>query len=180
MPIYTKKGDSGTSSLIDGTIKSKDHLIFACIGSIDELNSHIGITRTTIKEQNNPQLNVVNEILASIQQNLFEIGSGLAGKPHQLTETTIENMEKIIDHFQGELPPLKNFILPGGSRAGAECHIARTVCRRLERLLVSLHLSSSIDPMLLKYFNRLSDLLFVLARKINSESNQTEDIWSND
>ncbi len=178
MKIYTKRGDAGQTSLVGGGDFSKDHLRVHAYGTVDELNSLLGLAlsyEATSAEQ---------EALSTIQQDLFVLGAELATvKPSAEVQKTylqdqqIRGLEKQIDQWESELPPLKNFILPGGGLAGATLHLARTVCRRAERLLVALHHQEAQRPVVLQYLNRLSDWLFVLARKVNLDSDQVETPW---
>ncbi|MBS1620786.1 MAG: cob(I)yrinic acid a,c-diamide adenosyltransferase [Bacteroidetes bacterium] len=165
--IYTKTGDKGTTSLIGGTKVSKAHIRIEAYGTIDELNSWIGFVndQLTAKES--------KETLKEIQDRLLTIGSALACDPDKetklkipdLNEPDITLLEKEIDKMNEKLPPLKSFILPGGHMAVSSTHIARCVCRRAERLCVSLQQNNLfIDPLVIKYLNRLSDYLFELAR----------------
>jgi cob(I)alamin adenosyltransferase len=167
MKIYTKTGDKGTTSLIGGTKVPKSHLRIESYGSIDELNSHLGLCRDMIKDDH------VRDVILEIQDRLFTIGSSLACDPIKepkmripdLKETDINVLEKEIDRIDGILPPMKSFILPGGHPNVSQLHIARCVCRRAERACVRLELESlEVEPLILQYLNRLSDYLFMLAR----------------
>lgn len=181
MKIYTKVGDGGETSLFGGKIVSKDILRVECYGTIDELNSFLGLAITEIK---NVQ---VNELIQVIQNNLFVLGGELATPSEAVAEhknfTQINNndilfLESKIDYFENKLPPLKQFILPGGSKSASLLHVARSVCRRSERLVVSLTKNGEINKFIVIYLNRLSDLLFVLARFENNV-NQIADIpWN--
>ncbi len=177
--IYTKTGDGGETSLFNGTRLPKDALRIEAYGTIDELNSIIGLCRS---------LNTVREVdacLAEIQNDLFVCGADLATpqgpkdkKIDRLPASAIHRLEKEIDKIDPKLEPLKHFILPGGTRTAALLHVARTICRRAERLVMRLSRSESINTDILVYLNRLSDFLFVLARQVNSLSNTPEVIWS--
>lgn len=174
--IYTKTGDKGKTSLFNGqrVLKSNDRV--DAYGTVDELNSEIGLARSLI---NGKQLKALN-LLLSIQQDLFEIGSALANpqnSPLLFLKKQIAYYEKAIDEMTEELPPLRNFILPGGARAGAQLHLARTVARRAERRIVTLAQKESIDVNIICYLNRLSDFLFTMARYINFKEKQKEIIW---
>jgi len=179
MKIYTKTGDKGLTSLIGGTRVHKYHLRIECYGTIDELNSYIGL----IRDQQNvaPAEQIV---LKEIQDRLFTIGSSLASDPEKskmkipdLHLHDIELLEKEMDSMNEKLPELKHFILPGGNMGASFCHIARCVCRRAERLCISLAQESFVDEKLLIYLNRLSDYLFVLSRKVCFDSGAAENQW---
>lgn len=174
--IYTRTGDNGTTSLADGSRVAKDDLHVETFGTLDELNSTLGqvLAETTLPEN-------VREILITIQNQLFDLGSEycLPGYKAITVEHCLE-LERKIDQFNADLPPLKEFILPGGIRAAAVCHIARTVCRRAERHAVSLSKIDKLNLQGLIYLNRLSDLLFVLARVINRFNHQPEPLWQHE
>lgn len=178
MKIYTKKGDKGTTGLIGGTRISKSSLRIEAYGTIDELNSFIGLVRDQkINEK------YVNQLL-EIQDRLFTIGSSLASDPEKskmkipdLHLTDVELLEKWMDEMDQDLPEMKNFILPGGHTAVSFCHIARCVCRRAERVIVDLHQHEFVDDLVISYTNRLSDYLFVLCRKITQDLAVTEYPW---
>lgn len=185
MKIYTKTGDKGTTSLIGGTRVPKYHPRTNAYGTVDELNANIGMVRSHGIEEKH--INTLKEI----QTNLFTIGSELATDPKKakmrdgrdrlqiskINHSHVEELEKAIDQMNESLPPLKNFILPGGHQAVAACHIARTICRRAERAATALYDQEEFDENLLKYLNRLSDFLFVLARKISHELGVEETPW---
>ena len=181
MKVYTKKGDKGNTQLLGGSMVKKNHIKLECYGTIDELNAFIG----NICDQ---EINTSSkENLLKIQNQLFNLGSCIAfdGKKEKIklpnvTEENIEMMEKEIDKMDVSLPPLKNFILPSGIPTVSKCHIARTVCRRAERNLVALGQEEKIDPLHLKYLNRLSDYLFVLARVILMENDTPAIEWQKD
>ncbi len=185
MKIYTKTGDTGTTSLFGGTRVAKHHIRIESYGTVDELNSHIGL----IRDQN---INVLYEnILIEIQDRLFTVGAILATPPEKeklkngqprlqklgIIESDIELLEKEIDTMEGSLPQMTHFVLPGGHTTVSYCHIARCVCRRAERLAVHLHEIDPTDEMVIKYLNRLSDYLFVLARKLSFDLNADEVKW---
>jgi cob(I)alamin adenosyltransferase len=180
MKIYTKKGDDGTSMLIGGTRVFKDDIRMEAYGTIDELNAYMGLL---ISEWNDSQ---DVEFLTELQHHLFKAGSLLAqlregnsltdSAPHSFGEKIIPAIETEIDLIQQQLPELKLFILPGGNRTASICHITRTVCRRAERLAVSVSHKYPVDQSVLAFLNRLSDYLFVLARKI-CLSNGQEIFW---
>jgi cob(I)alamin adenosyltransferase len=167
MKIYTKTGDKGTTSLIGGTRVSKAHLRIEAYGTVDELNSFIGLCKDVLTD------NGQKEIVQEVQDRLFTIGSALACDPDKetkmkipdLKEEDISLLEKEIDKMNGILPPMKSFILPGGHTTVSHIHITRCVCRRAERACIRLQEENSeVDPIIPKYLNRLSDYLFILAR----------------
>ena len=174
MAIYTRKGDKGKTSLFDGTKVSKNDPRINAVGTIDELNSVIGIAIAQIP---NPKSQIRKE-LEEIQNDLFEIGGALAFPykvPIDELSSRPEQFEKLIDNLTKKLPELSSFILPGGGRGGANLHLARTVARRAERAIVQL--SNKIDGAILIYLNRLSDLLFIFARFENFKEKKKEKIW---
>lgn len=178
MKVYTKKGDTGTTVLIGGKRVSKDHLKIESYGTVDELNSYIGL----IRDHDIQPLHV--EELLVIQDRLFTIGSLLAVdedgtkmKLPQISEDDIIYLEKAIDAMDEKLEPMKNFVLPGGHKAVSFTHIARCVCRRGERSVVTLSQHYNIDPLIITYLNRLSDYLFTLSRKLSVDLNATETPW---
>jgi len=178
MKIYTKTGDKGYTSLIGGTRVPKHHLRIESYGTVDELNSYIGLIRDQDIDAHDKQ------ILKEIQDRLFTIGSSLASDPERskmvipdLHDADIELLEKEMDAMNEKLPELRHFILPGGNNAISFCHIARCVCRRAERLVVNLSADSTVEEKVNIYLNRLSDYLFVLARKIGNEQNVPENQW---
>ena len=175
LKIYTKTGDLGTTSLYGGKRVLKSDPQVNSYGNIDELNSVIGVLQSILPK--NSEIRIFTEY---IQKDLFAIGAHLAGDKISLSfiDTRVEDMEKLIDKLDDCLPTLKNFILPGGSVEGALTHFARTVARRAERELVGLNNTSSFpDPKTIIYLNRLSDLLFVISRFLNSEKDIIETIW---
>lgn len=178
MKIYTKKGDQGQTSLIGGTRVSKHHLRIESYGTIDELNSYIGLIRSQKIDE------LQQQVLKEIQDRLFTIGSSLAADPERskmkipdLHDSDITLLEEEIDRMNDALPPLTHFILPGGELPVASCHLARCVCRRAERITVNLSEESVVDDKILAYLNRLSDYLFVLGRKISNDNGNEENIW---
>ncbi|WP_426668160.1 cob(I)yrinic acid a,c-diamide adenosyltransferase [Mucilaginibacter sp. McL0603] len=178
MKIYTKTGDKGYTSLIGGTRVPKHHLRIESYGTVDELNSYIGLIRDQDITTHDKQL------LKEIQDRLFTIGSSLASDPEKskmiipdLHDADIELLEKEMDAMNHNLPELRHFILPGGNNAISFCHIARCVCRRAERLSVHLSEESQVDNKVNIYLNRLSDYLFVLARKIGNDQKVPENQW---
>lgn len=174
MSIYTRTGDTGTTSLFGGKRVLKCEELVDVYGSIDELNGWVGLISTKSKVQS------TKIFLNTIQSNLFTIGSSLAGRKKHLTflESRIKEMEKQIDVMDKQLPKLTNFILPGGTELASQIHITRSICRRVERQTVSLSKKQHVDPFIIKYLNRLSDLLFMLARFINKNANIRETVWS--
>ncbi|MFK7970217.1 MAG: cob(I)yrinic acid a,c-diamide adenosyltransferase [Bacteroidia bacterium] len=178
MKIYTKKGDSGETGLLGGTRVPKYDLRIEAYGTVDELNSHIGYMSTF------PSLNKHIPLLRGIQDRLFTLGSHLANDPSKsafklpdFSPEGIEVLETSIDEMEEHLPPLTNFVLPGGHPANAQAHIARCVCRRAERRVVELASNVDVDANIVRYLNRLSDWLFVLARKASSETGSEEIVW---
>ena len=177
MKIYTKKGDSGKTQLFGGKKLYKDNIRVEAYGNIDELNAWFGLLI------NYQAGNVTNEFLIRIQHHLFAIGSVLASIPGKSDpdlktgEEAIQRIEREIDHLQATLPELRQFVLPGGHVSVAVCHLTRTVCRRAERKVVALSKKESVDPLILIFLNRLSDYLFVLARKMGYELGITELKW---
>lgn len=178
MKIYTKTGDNGTTALYGGKRLSKGDLKIEAYGTVDELNSFLGLTASYIKEVEYQQL------FQDIQSRLFDIGTHLAaetGKNNlilpEISVAKITLLEQYIDKMNESLPELKFFILPGGNQTAATAHIARTVCRRAERCVVRLAEQDTIQPILIQYLNRLSDFLFVFARKLAHDAKEPEIIW---
>lgn len=179
MKIYTKTGDTGETALFGGERVPKDALRIDAYGSVDELNSVLGVI---IALKPHP---AIAEALESIQNQLFEVGADLAtpvghksSAIPRIAPTHAEGLEALIDRFESELPPLKSFILPGGSVIAAELHCARTVCRRAERSVVRLGRNEEIGTPVIVYLNRLSDLLFVMARYANRNDGHAETEWA--
>ena len=179
MKIYTKTGDRGDTRLFDGTQVRKHDTRVDAYGDVDELNAFIGAAAAGLEDA------ALLALLADIQKDLFTVGAQLADpRAQQPTKTKsqldpgrISVLEQAIDSFETELPPLRQFILPGGGPSGALFHVARTVCRRAERKVVGLAEHVSINPIVIEYLNRLSDFLFVLARVVNHRQNQQEIPW---
>lgn len=176
--IYTKTGDKGQTSLIGGTRIPKFDDRIEAYGTVDELNSHIGLIRDQQIEDNS------RAILIEVQDRLFTIGSLLAADPEknkmvlpQISESDIELLEKEIDKMNEVLPEMKHFVLPGGHTTISYCHIARCVCRRAERCVLRLNEQHPVDELIYKYLNRLSDYLFVLSRKITFDLQADETPW---
>ncbi len=173
--IYTRTGDQGNPGLADGSRVDKFNSRIESLGNIDELNSIIGILLTE-KLPNDKK-----EILNKIQHDLFDIGGELSIPNHmKINDKKISFLENTLDSMNKELPPLKEFILPGGSKASSYCHLARTVCRRVERNLFKLAQTDKVNEASLKYINRLSDMLFVLARFLNKINKFNDVLWKKD
>ena len=178
MKIYTKKGDKGKTGLIGGTRVPKHSIRIEAYGTVDELNSHLGILRDRAVSEK------FKEELIFVQDRLFTLGSLLAVDPEkskmelpQVHEADITVLEKSIDAMESELEPMKFFVLPGGHETVSFCHIARCVCRRAERRVCELDEQVSQDPIILAFLNRLSDYLFVLSRKLTQDLNANEIPW---
>jgi cob(I)alamin adenosyltransferase len=178
MKIYTKTGDSGETSLLGGTRVSKAELQIEAYGTVDELNSYIGLIRDEISNET-----ILIELI-EIQDRLFTIGSHLANdqkknniKLPDILESDVERLEKKIDEMNEDLPKMVAFILPGGHTTVSYTHITRCVCRRSERQVVRLSNNWNIDPLIVKYLNRLSDYLFVLGRKLSKDLSAMEVEW---
>lgn len=170
--IYTRTGDQGSTGLGDGSRVDKDDPRVEAYGEVDELNSVIGLL--LVQTLTAP----VRELLTGIQHELFDLGGELSIPGHQvITADAVARLEGRLDALNADLDPLKEFILPGGCAAAAYCHLARTVCRRAERRLVALKHQSYVNPQALQYLNRLSDLLFVLARHINKQGGNGDILW---
>jgi cob(I)alamin adenosyltransferase len=179
MKIYTKTGDKGETGLIGGNRVSKAHLRINAYGSVDELNAHLGLVRDHLPER--------KVLLASIQERLFEIGSQLANDPAkpspyplpEITQKDIDVLEVEMDKMDAILPPLKNFVLPGGHPTVSHIHITRTVCRRAERYCVELKDAEGQAPhLVVEYLNRLSDFFFVLSRAVSQKLGAEETPWT--
>ena len=170
--IYTRTGDDGTTELSNHERIDKSNIRIEAMGDIDELNSIIGFLRT------NDIPDDLSEHLLNIQHRLFDIGGELAIPDNRvISSQSVKRLEQLIDDFNSDLPALKEFVLPGGSISASICHIARTVCRRSERTLVALARRESFNAETLCYINRLSDLLFVLARSVNQRKNVSDIVW---
>jgi len=170
--IYTRTGDSGETGLGDGSRVSKDNPRVEAIGAVDELNSCVGLLLAEQLAQD------LRELLTEAQHDLFELGGELSIPGHsRIRAQDVERLERALDRYNQELAPLKEFILPGGSRAGALCHLARTVCRRAERRVVTLASQQTLSEHCVRYLNRLSDLLFVLSRVINRRDGRDDVLW---
>lgn len=178
MKIYTKTGDKGYTSLIGGTRVTKDHLRIEAYGTVDELNSYLGLVESFAGDA------LIADIIHKLQNELFTAGALLAADPErnkmplpELTASDIQFLEDKIDEFNACLPELRHFILPGGSQASSFCQVARCVCRRAERLVVKLSEISAVDERIVIYLNRLSDFLFILARKLCIDAGNSEIKW---
>jgi cob(I)alamin adenosyltransferase len=176
--LYTRTGDSGETSLFDNTRISKADPRIDAYGEVDELGAWIGLVRASLGDSS-----IVGP-LVQIQRDLFALGAQLADPSHKiagrvvkafLSDEDVNRLERLIDEHESNLPPLTKFLLPGGSPAGAALHVARTICRRAERRIVAL--APPVEPVLIRYINRLSDLLFVLARSVNSGAGVRETEW---
>jgi cob(I)alamin adenosyltransferase len=179
--IYTKRGDRGETDLLGGARVPKDHARVAAYGAVDELNAQLGVAAATTRHAD------LRRLAEGIQERLFSIGAYLASPDAQLraksgiaepTDADVGDLERHIDALEGELEPLRRFVLPGGQAAAALFHVARTVCRRAEREAVALHRADPLDAAVLTYLNRLSDLLFVLARVENRRAGVADVEWS--
>lgn len=180
--IYTKRGDGGETSLVGGQRVPKDSLRIDVYGTVDELNACVGIATVSCSEE--PRLNELGAILRRVQHELFNLGSVLATPPGdvqpqqpRVTASEVTQLEREIDSMNAELKELRSFVLPGATRIDAELHLARTVCRRAERLLVTLSHSESVPPEAIHYLNRLSDALFVYSRWANHRLGASEVLW---
>lgn len=175
--IYTKTGDKGQTSLFGGRRLPKDHLRIDAYGTIDELNAHLGLVADTA---DNPQIRTQ---IQEIQNRLFVVGASLASDPDKappipdILHADVVLLESWIDTMEASLEPLKNFILPGGHPTVSNCHVARCVCRRAERLVVALHHDEHVEPLIMEYLNRLSDYLFVLCRYLAKQLGVVEICW---
>lgn len=185
MKIYTKTGDSGTTSLFGGSRVPKYHLRIESYGTVDELNSMVGLIRSQEIDSKS-----ISDLI-QIQNHLFTMGSTLATDPkkavlksgkerlkiEKINENKIQFLEESIDHMNEELPPITSFVLPGGNSVVSYCHLARTICRRAERRVTELNFHEEVDLLVLKYLNRLSDYFFVLARKLTKDMGIDEISW---
>lgn len=170
--IYTRTGDAGTTGLGDGSRVAKDSLRIQAIGAVDELNSVIGVLLAE------PISESASHCLHDVQHDLFDLGGELSIPGYtSIGEEHVARLEKVLDQYNAALPALKEFILPGGSRPAALCHVARTVCRRAERCVVSLVGAEQLSASLQRYLNRLSDLLFVLCRVLNRDAGVNDVYW---
>ena len=172
--IYTRTGDAGTTGLGDGTRVAKDSMRIVAMGDVDELNSILGILQTMPLGAN------IHEVLQAVQHDLFDMGGEICMPGYAMIKTErVTALETQLDAWNDTLPPLKEFILPGGDLASAYCHLARTVCRRAERSMTTLNSHEKLTEISLQYINRLSDLLFVLCRILNKEAGVPDVLWQN-
>ncbi|CAN5644182.1 cob(I)yrinic acid a,c-diamide adenosyltransferase [soil metagenome] len=173
--IYTRTGDDGSTGLGDGSRVSKDSARVCAYGTVDEANSALGLLLATDLPE------AVQALLTTVQHQLFDLGGELCIPGHAAIEDgDVERLEQQLDHHNAALPALKDFILPGGGEAAARCHVARTVVRRAERAVVTLSHHDAVRPQAIRYLNRLSDLLFVLARVLARDSGHGEVLWARD
>jgi len=173
--IYTRTGDDGTTGLGDGGRVDKDDPRIEAIGDVDELNSAIGLLLS------NDLPETIQPILTDIQHRLFDIGGELSMPGHNILDPgRVEALEQALDALNSDLPALKEFILPGGTPAAASCHLARAICRRAERRVHRLARTAAVNPATFKYLNRLSDLLFVMARVLNKQAGQPDVFWQHE
>ena len=184
--VYTRGGDTGETSLVGGQRLPKDDLRIEAYGTVDELNAFVGLARQTVTEliESHPNLNALMSILDRIQHELFNLGSTLATRfedlqPKQpcIRPSNVSQLEREIDEMNVELPELRSFVLPGGSRLNVELHLCRTVSRRAERLCVSLARQEKIPPVTIQYLNRLSDAFFVWSRWASKVMGISETLW---
>ena len=173
--IYTRTGDDGTTGLGDGSRVAKDSARVTAYGTVDEANSAIGLVLACDLPD------AVRNLLMGVQHQMFDLGGELCIPGHTaIADADIERLEQALDGLNGDLPPLKDFILPGGGLAAAHCHLARTICRRAEREVVTLSHHDAVRPQAIRYLNRLSDLLFVVARVLARESGHGEVLWKHE
>ena len=184
--VYTRQGDQGETALAGGQRVPKDSVRIEAYGAADELNSFVGVARATVAEMEDeePHFTVLAGILLRVQHELFNLGSILATLPAdvhpnqaRITETEVKQLETEMDRMNEELPPLRSFVLPGGSRLNAELHVCRTVCRRAERAAVELARAENIPPEAVRYLNRLSDAMFVWSRWASHVAGAPETLW---
>lgn len=180
--IYTRRGDQGSTSLVGGQRVAKEDLRIESYGTVDELNAVIGLATVSAAER--PEFAPLSPILRRVQHELFNLGSILATLPEdvherqpRVTAAETTQLEREIDKFNDLLSPLRSFVLPGGSRLNAELHLARTVCRRAERITCALARQASVDDQAIAYLNRLSDALFVWSRWVNAAAGTEEVLW---
>lgn len=178
MKIYTKTGDKGQTSLIGGTRVAKHHIRIEAYGTVDELNSWMGVIRDSVSDD------AVKKLVIDIQDKLFTIGSHLASDPEksrmklpEITDAHVTVMETAIDEIDKAVPPMKNFVLPGGHLSVSHCHVARCVCRRAERCIIHLSETAPVEEVIIRYINRLSDYLFMLSRKLTHDLGAEEIPW---
>jgi len=173
--IYTRTGDDGSTGLGDGSRIPKDDARVEAMGTVDELNSTLGLIRTEDIPED------IAAVLSEIQHNLFDLGGELSIPGYELVKPdAIDALERELDRLNAELEPLKEFILPGGTRAAAWCHLARSICRRAERRVVTLAVQTELTGVPRQYLNRLSDYLFVLSRYLNKAAGQSDVMWNHE
>ena len=178
MKIYTKGGDKGTTSLLGGKIVAKHHLRIEAYGTVDELIAFCGLLRDSYPDEYYVQLvSVIQDRLMTMASLLAADDKSLISQLPRLYEEDVISLEKEIDRMEESLPPLRTFVLPGGNQAVSVCHVTRTVCRRAERVIIRLSEEAEVDPIIIKYMNRLSDFLFVLSRLISRELKVEETKW---
>jgi cob(I)alamin adenosyltransferase len=171
--IVTRTGDDGTTGLGDGARVGKDSARIAALGKLDELNSALGVVVAECPSER------MRAILGSIQNDLFDLGGEISIPGRSaLWNAHVEQLERLVERLREPLPPLREFVLPGGSRAAALCHLARAICRRAERSLVALGRAEAVSELSIRYMNRLSDVLFLAARTLNAEAGHPETIWN--
>ena len=174
--IYTRTGDDGSTGLGDGTRVGKDSARVTAYGTVDEANSAIGVLLAVPSVADD-----IRALLTTVQHQLFDLGGELCIPGHAaIFDADIQRLEDRLDQFNADLPPLKDFILPGGGAASAHCHLARTICRRAEREVVTLSHHDAVRPEAIRYLNRLSDLLFVLSRVLARADGHGETIWNHE
>lgn len=173
--IYTRTGDDGTTGLGDGSRVAKDSARVTAYGTVDEANSAIGLILACDVPDN------IRSLLVGVQHQMFDLGGELCIPGHSaIADADIDRLEQALDELNADLPALKDFILPGGGLAAAHCHLARTVCRRAERETVTLSHHDAVRPQAIRYLNRLSDLLFVIARVLARDSGHGEVLWKHE
>jgi len=172
--LYTRQGDDGTTGLYGGPRVLKDHVRVEAYATIDELNSELGLAAAGCTDDE------LKALIIEVQHHLFNLGGNLCGGPVAITDAHVENIERHIDRFCETLPSLTCFILPGGTELAARLHVARTKCRRAERRIVTLMQQSTVDPPVIQYVNRLSDLLFAMARRANQLAGVDDVPWQRD
>ena len=179
--VYTRTGDKGQTSLASGERVCKNCNRIEAYGQVDELNSHIGLLASMVSDEETArQLQLIQNILFSVGGNLaMDTTTVKMPETCKVTPLMVERLEAWIDEIDANLPPIRAFILPGGTTAAAQCHVCRTICRRAERTILTLAEECEIDDELMKFVNRLSDYLFVLARKINKMATKDEILWNN-
>lgn len=183
--VYTRKGDAGKTALVGGQKVSKANSRIQTYGAVDELNAFVGVARQSIVESDLDQLQPLAQILVRVQHELFNLGSVLATRPEDLhpkqpriRPEEVDRLEREIDEYNADLPTLRSFVLPGGSRPNVDLHVCRTVCRRVERLMTALDVEEGIEPAGLAWINRLSDAFFVWSRWVIAVTDAEEAMWN--